>query len=158
MLVLSNMSSMPCTPVASTCKIMNSLWSTHLNRGFHCRVDTNFYFFGINIFTRIEVAFQPALSKQDSINGVSWRSFAAAAFPLTSKHHVSSSIGPALTAGRKFSGIKTSMVFSLALDSLMSPAILPSETEFSTAWWAVTACFIKIGLTVWKYLFTGNNF
>lgn len=64
---------------------------------------------------------------------MSWRSFAAAALPLTSKHQVSPSIGPAFTAERKVSGISELMASSRALDSLTSSVSRHKEGELSTA-------------------------
>ena len=70
---------------------------------------------------------------------MSCRILAAAAFPVTSKHQLWPSIGPAAISGRNDSGISDSMALSRPLDSLLSSASRPNVGEFSTAWWTVMA-------------------
>lgn len=75
------------------------------------------YFLIISILSLIEVTFHPLFSKRSWIRGISCRTFAAAALPLTSKHQLSPSIGPALMAGRRAAGSSDSIDLSLSLDS-----------------------------------------
>jgi hypothetical protein len=96
--------------------------------------ETGYYFFLIRILSRIEVTFQPLPIRRAWIKGSSCRILAAAALPLTSRHQVSPSMGPAWTAGRKASGSSGSMALSLSLDSWTSSVSRAREGEFPAAW------------------------
>ena len=95
--------------------------------------------FAISIFSRMDATFQPWRSKLAWIKGINCRILADAALLLTSRHQFSPSIGPALTAGRKPTGISASIAFSRALDSLTNCVSRAREGDSPTAWCSVTA-------------------